>query len=548
PSAVTSLAAFQDTVMAGTANGVYSLSGGVFQPVPGTSGKPIVSMVSTAGAWWYVWNGSTGFTVETQSSIGSPVTTVASYSSDQSSSLSVDPVSSVVAVGTFNSGVLEWNGTVWTTRVPNGPQANAFINLCIDGGGVLWAGSGLDGGGKGFYRFNPQLPDSLQWKNFTVGQYSILGSNDYYKASVGADGSVWVSSWGDGVVQVVGDTIRRKLNTTSRPSFAATIGSTFVVIGGVAVDPAGETWFVDRTAVNGNFLAKFVDDSTFQYFRNSYNPGDGTLSSMVIDQNGTRWIANSEPTKKVSSGLYYFNDDLSVVGTAPYNGWGNMSTGEGLTNSTVLSLAVDQDNNIWVGTDLGITIITNALDPKDYFMSSFPLREQSIQAIAVDALNNKWIGTKQGVFVVNPDGTQLLNQYTVLSTGGRLVDDDVRAIAVDQHRGIVYVGTQKGLSALQIAAVQSLRSYTTIQVAPNPYVLPSSLPLTINNLVSSSTIKILTVNGMLMTQFAAQGAGRAFWDGKDSRGSYVPSGIYYIVAFTENGNKVANGKVAVVRK
>jgi flagellar hook assembly protein FlgD len=72
--------------------------------------------------------------------------------------------------------------------------------------------------------------------------------------------------------------------------------------------------------------------------------------------------------------------------------------------------------------------------------------------------------------------------------------------------------------------------------------------LTINNLVSNSTIKILTVNGMLMTEFAAQGAGRAFWDGRDSQGAYVPSGVYYIVAFTENGNQVANGKVAVVRK
>lgn len=181
-------------------------------------------------------------------------------------------------------------------------------------------------------------------------------------------------------------------------------------------------------------------------------------------------------------------------------------------------------------------------------MSSFPLREQSIQTIAVDGLNDKWIGTKEGIFVVNSDGTQLLNQYTVINTNGQLVDNDVRAIAIDQRRGIAYIGTQKGLSSLQIAAVQPLQSYTSLRFGPNPFVVPNSQPLTINNLVSNSTVKILAVNGTLVAEFPAQGGGRAFWDGRDRRGNVVQTGIYVVVAFTENGNQVAKGKVAVVRK
>ena len=47
-----------------------------------------------------------------------------------------------------------------------------------------------------------------------------MKSNDYYKVSLGAPGTVWVSSWGFGVVEVASDTIRRRLDQTSTPTFA----------------------------------------------------------------------------------------------------------------------------------------------------------------------------------------------------------------------------------------------------------------------------------------------------------------------------------------
>jgi hypothetical protein len=113
---------------------------------------------------------------------------------------------------------------------------------------------------------------------------------------------------------------------------------------------------------------------------------------------------------------------------------------------------------------------------------------------------------------------------------------------------MVYFGTEKGLSSLQIEAVQTVRTFAGIDLGPNPFLLPSAQPMSINNLVENSTIKILSVSGALVKQFRAQGGGRAFWDGRDHHGLYVSSGIYYVVAYAENGNQVANGKVAVVRQ
>ena len=128
------------------------------------------------------------------------------------------------------------------------------------------------------------------------------------------------------------------------------------------------------------------------------------------------------------------------------------------------------------------------------------------------------------------------------------MDNDVLSIAIDQERGVAYFGTERGLSSLTIAPVRTERAFSTIDVAPNPFVLPSQTPLMIRNLVEESSVKILRVDGSLVTEFSAQGGGRAFWDGTDSAGRAVGSGIYFVIAYTRNGDEIGTGKVAVVRK
>jgi hypothetical protein len=374
-----------------------------------------------------------------------------------------------------------------------------------------------------------------------------MKSNDYYKVSLGAPGTVWVSSWGFGVVEVASDTIRRRLDQTSTPTFAGSVAHdpNYVVIGGVAVDSQGDTWIVNRTAINGNHVVQIKSNNTATY-RNA--PSDGKFTNILIDGNDTKWFANSEPSDKPTGGLYYFNERLSVSGTAVLGGWGSLTVSDGLLNNSVLSLALDRDGYVWVGTDFGLEIITAPTSPKLNRMKPAAFRGQVIQAIAVDAVNNKWVGTKEGVIVVNQDATQVLAQYTVSSTNGKLVDNDIRSIAFDHARGIVYFGTEKGLSSLEVAPVQTSRSLTTLDLGPNPLIVPSEKPLTIRNLADQTTIKVITTDGKVVSEFAAQGGGRAFWYGIDKDGQMVPSGIYFIVAFAENGNQTATAKLAVIRR
>jgi hypothetical protein len=324
------------------------------------------------------------------------------------------------------------------------------------------------------------------------------------------------------------------------------------------VDNDGKVWIINLNKVNGRSLLRLNDDGTATYFDNQY-PGytlDGWFHSMVIDRNGTKWLAGDLPgkTKETTNrlnGVYLFNENLVLTGIQTVSGWGHISSEDGLKSDIVLSFVVDLEGAVWIGTSKGVTIVSDPQFPKQqtqcYALLAYA--PPFVQTIVVDALNNKWIGTKNdGVFVVNSDGTQILHTYTVASTNGQLLADDVRSIAIDQNRGIAYFGTEQGLSSLAIEPVQTNQSYSQLEVGPNPFILPSNQPLTIRNLVAVSTIKVMTVSGFVVTQFESQGGGRAFWDGRDKNGAFVSSGIYFIVAFAENGSQTVTGKVAVIRR
>jgi ligand-binding sensor domain-containing protein len=559
-SAITALAVFNDALVVGTATGAayFALNDTTPKAIPLLNSIPITDLRIINDKLYILSSSGSNFTVKSLTSILDIPQSLASNTDVQG--VSIVPSSSLWVV-TPDSGFAQSTSSGWKYLYPNGPNSNFFNSLVVDQNGVLWCGSG-ETSPAGFYRYNASLPDTKQWKNFTsannhiMWQYNSQTKNYqpfdfYYKVSLGANGSVWACSWGDGLVEVVADTIRRKLNYYSAPNLlGAGTGNLFdyVVGGGVAVDGQGKTWITTRSNFTATSLLRLDSDTDTigTFFLQSSLTDYINFHDIVIDANDTKWIATTVPWKMEDNRLDIFNENGTVAGTQQTNGWTNLSTSDGLLSNIVLSLAIDLDGEIWAGTSLGVVINLDPLRPKSY-STSFPLQEQIIQAIAVDAMNNKWIGTKEGIFVVNADGTQQVQSYTVSSTNKSLLSNDIRSIAIDQKRGIAYFGTEQGLSSLAINAIQTNRAYSKLECGPNPFILPNDQPLTIRNLVANSTIKIMTVSGSVVKQFDAQGGGRAFWDGRDKNGAFVASGIYFIVASAENGSQTVTGKVAVIR-
>jgi hypothetical protein len=72
--------------------------------------------------------------------------------------------------------------------------------------------------------------------------------------------------------------------------------------------------------------------------------------------------------------------------------------------------------------------------------------------------------------------------------------------------------------------------------------------LTIDGLIKSSNIKIFSISGNLIRDLITPGGRVASWDGRDTMGNIVSTGIYILVAYDQGANNVATSKIAVIRK
>jgi sugar lactone lactonase YvrE len=323
----------------------------------------------------------------------------------------------------------------------------------------------------------------------------------------------------------------------------------YVVPSNVVSDRQGNRWTTiinsaDRDVItvrtsSGSWLNLPVDINGVRVSTLTDTPVDRTLA---VDETDNLWSVVRDPTFK---GVLNFRNrgttDLSrtllIVAT------------DGLPSDDIRTIVVDRENDIWVGTDKGIGIILDPANPRrDGGIAKYkPLLGQVVNTIAVDPLNRKWVGTNQGAVLLSADGTQLLASYTVENTQGKIISNTISSVDIDGKTGTVYFGTPQGLASLTTSAAAPVESFTELDVYPNPYRLPSAGNLTVDGLMENSSIKILTSDGRLVRTIKSPGGRVGFWDGRDDTGNEVGSGIYLIVAYTDDG-QVANGKVAVLRQ
>jgi streptogramin lyase len=539
---VTRLLTAFDSLYACTAAGLSSFAPAAWNLVAGTAGLSVIT--GSAGSPPCADCASLYFVTGTDLFAYVPGTPPRSAASGFPATLTA--LSGDRYLGTANGLAVFGAGFSPTIISPPGPPSNEFVGLAVDRKGVVWSGTGVSGG-RGFMSF-----DGTRWRSYLAAQDARLGSDNYYHVSIGSNGAKWVSNWGAGVA-IVDDAGNVKKVLNIRNGLLPTIpgDTSFVVTGGTATDPAGATWITVRTPPGDTALVKFNRDSSLSYVTGlvTRNPVL-TFTDIVIDLYGTKWFANDsrfEPfVANRGGGFWYYNEGFQIPGTA--GGWGRLTTSDGLTSDKVYSEAVDRDGDLWIGTDEGITIIFDPSDPRNHIAPYHPARDQFVQAIAVDPLNNKWLGTRQGVFVYSPDGTSILAHYTADNTSGKLLDDDIASIAIDGNTGTIYFGTEKGLSSLQTAGVAPKTEFDELSFAPNPFYVPASRSLVVDGLTAGSVLKILSMDGRLMREIPTPGGRVGFWDGTDTKGRLVSTGVYLVVAFSDAGSQVATGKVAVIRR
>ncbi len=440
-----------------------------------------------------------------------------------------------IYVATENNGLtISENGNT-EFIYPNGPITNLMTSLAVDNNGDVWVGSGTDVSGKGIFRLNIN-----GWTNYTSATDS-LPSNFYHK--VFADGNdIYFGNWGSGLT-VYKNGIFKTFNTSNTELIGVQQNTNFLVVGDLATDNDGNIWLLNSETVSRKPLAMLTQNSElYQYeFNNPRISAGAKLEHLVIDQFETKWFSIRD------EGLYYFNEQ-NTLDNLDDDFVGKLTNSNGLNSNSITALAIDNRGELWIGTSQGVNVIFSPNAPTSRSPNNvFALRAQSVTAIEVDALNRKWIGTTKGVFLLSSDGLTVIEQFT--ERNSPLPSNIIKSIAIDNATGKVYFGTDFGLTSLSTEAVEPQASFTEIFSYPNPFVIDGSeQTITLQGLIKDSQIKILSISGKLISEFSSPGGNLAFWDGRDNNNNLVSSGIYLIIAYDSEGNEVATGKIAVVRK
>ena len=218
----------------------------------------------------------------------------------------------------------------------------------------------------------------------------------------------------------------------------------------------------------------------------------------------------------------------------------------------------DKKGRIWVGTESGVfevtdlskvtssTITVNHLKvPRNdgTGLADYLLDGMQVNCIAVDNSNRKWIATDSGVYYVSEDGNEILDHFT--TDNSILPSNVVYAAACDPTSNSVYFGTASGVVEYNSTSSPGSDNYDNVVAYPNPVRPDYTGWITIKGLMEDSLVKIADAHGNVFHQGRSNG-GMYVWDGCNSEGRRVKTGVYYVFASHSSGD--GGGSDAVVTK
>lgn len=127
-----------------------------------------------------------------------------------------------------------------------------------------------------------------------------------------------------------------------------------------------------------------------------------------------------------------------------------------------------------------------------------------------------------------------------------MFSNSIKSIAINDITGEVFIATDVGLISYQDIPKSPVNKMEELKVFPNPFNYDKNEEIFIEGLSNEAFVKVLGVDGTVVNLFQTTG-GRVSWNGKDSNGNRLGSGVYFIVAVDSEGSSKGLGKVVIVR-
>jgi len=466
-------------------------------------------------------------------------------------------IGDIIYIGTKENGMFNTTISVssaFENNTPSGPSRNNVFALQATND-VLWTVYGDYNGS-----YNPYPLDS-----YGVSKYSATGwLNIPYEKLFGAKSisritvnpnnvnEVYASSFYSGLLKIVDDVpkvLYNQINSGLESLFDPTAPTAVDIrINGAAFDKFGNLWLNNSLIQKG--LKVLKADGQWQSFSldgildKSINT---SMGRMIIDKNNTKWWCTN------TDGLIGYNELI--------NKFKKISIGSdkgNLPSTDVRAIAVDNRNQLWIGTTKGLRILSNSSSflTEDQ-MKTNPiiiledglaqelLYEQFITDIVVDGANNKWVGTADsGVFLLSSNGQETKYHFTI--DNSPLPSNTINDIDINNSTGEVFIATTKGLISFKGTATSANEDLNNVYVYPNPVRPEFEGTVKIAGLLDNATIKITDIEGNLVYETTSEG-GTIEWDTTTFGKHKVASGVYMIFISAQDGIETKVKKVMIIR-
>jgi len=278
------------------------------------------------------------------------------------------------------------------------------------------------------------------------------------------------------------------------------------------------------------------------------------INDITIDAAGNKWIDTRNDL-----GIMVFNEGSNFQSSND-DKVRRILTGEAngnLRDNESKCIALDKNGAVWVGGKNGITIFecgenvfttnckgrTPVLNINGF--NSLLFDNESVNTIAVDEANRKWVGTNNGLWLMSEDGDKELKRFNTYNSP--LISNEIIHLTIDKSSGILYIATTIGLMSYQTDAIEAKTSFDgALEVYPNPVRPDYFGEIAIKGLVENTSVKITDIAGNLVYETRSNG-GIALWNGNDVNGKRVATGVYTAYCADEAGTSGKTAKIIFVR-
>lgn len=456
-------------------------------------------------------------------------------------------------------GLLEFKGYSPNIIENIGPPKDQFYKLDWEKGVLAVAGGGLADKGvtfnsAGIYvfkeeewtlkdRYNMDLwKDKLHWDCISVS-VNPTNTNQIAVGTYSVEALSLLDA--DGQVTAV-------FNASNSPIDNTSLGNGWAEISDLEYDSKGNLWIMN--GYTNEPLKVYTKDGNWY----SYSAGPASKNNfswdMLSDYEDNHWFSIN------GKGVFGYDHNGTLDNTSD-DAYVQLTTdpnGGALPSNLVTALAVDFDNELWIGTDNGFAVLYNA--PSSFTTSDnvnasriktetdglvdYVLGGTYITDIEVDGGNRKWIGTaNSGLVLLSADGLEILEHFT--KDNSPLISDAILDIEIDHNSGEVFIITDGGLISYRSDASYAKDDYSDVNIFPNPARPDFEGPITIQGIKYDSDVKITDAAGNVVFKTTSNG-GTATWNGNTLSGQPVASGVYLIWTAPNEGKGHFVGKVAII--